>query len=127
MCIRDRFHILPKWGKMRLTEIDSRDVARWLGEKRAEGLAPATVEKIRIIFGRSFELGSRWGVPGSDKNPTRGMHRKPLNNARERFLSTEEAGRLREAVAGSQNPQLQHIVGLLLLTGARVRELLDAR
>lgn len=34
---------------------------------------------------------------------------------------------MREAVAASQNTQLQHIVGLLLLTGARVRELLDAR
>lgn len=125
MCLR--LHIVPKWGKLRLTEIDSRAVAAWLGEKRAEGLAPATVEKIRVIFGRSFELGSRWDIPGSDKNPTRGIPRKPLNNARERFLSAEEAGRLREAVAGSQNPQLQPIVGLLLLTGARVRELLDAR
>lgn len=125
MCIRR--HILPKWGKMRLTEIDTRAVAQWLSDKRAEGLAPATVEKIRVTFGRSFELGSGWSVPGCDKNPTRGIPRKPLNNARERFLSAEEAARLRLAVAQSQNTQLQHIVGLLLLTGARVRELLDAR
>ncbi|WP_372707837.1 tyrosine-type recombinase/integrase, partial [Brevundimonas sp.] len=102
-------------------------VAQWLADKRAEGLAPATVEKIRVIFGRSFELGARWSVPGCDKNPTRGVIRKPLNNARERFLSAEEAARLRVAVAASQNTQLQHIVGLLLLTGARLRELLDAR
>ncbi|WP_395671217.1 tyrosine-type recombinase/integrase [Phenylobacterium sp.] len=122
-----RRHILPKWGKVRLSDIDSRAVAQWLAEKRAEGLAPATVEKIRVIFGRSFELGSRWDVPGSDKNPTRGVPRKPLNNARERFLTADEAARLKKAVAASQNPQLQHIVGLLLLTGARVRELLDAR
>lgn len=125
MCIRR--HILPKWGKIRLTEIDSRSVAQWLSAKRGEGLAPATVEKIRIIFGRSFELGARWDVPGTVKNPTRGIARKPLNNARERFLSAEEAERLRIAVADSQNPQLRHIVGLLLLTGARLRELLDAR
>lgn len=122
-----RRHIIPKWGKVRLTDIESRGVSQWLGEKRAEGLAPATVEKIRVIFGRSFELGARWGVPGADKNPTRGVSRKPLNNARERFLTVEEAVRLREAVAASQNIQLQHIVGLLLLTGARVRELLDAK
>lgn len=122
-----RRHIIPKWGKVRLTDIDSRAVAHWLGEKRAEGLAPATVEKIRVIFGRSFELGARWGIPGTDKNPTRGVSRKPLNNARERFLSAEEAARLRAAVAASQNTQLQYIVGLLLQTGARVRELLDAR
>ncbi|RZJ45882.1 MAG: site-specific integrase [Brevundimonas sp.] len=122
-----RRHIIPKWGKVRLTDIGNRAVGQWLADKRAEGLAPATVEKIRVIFGRSFELGARWGIPGADKNPTRGVSRKPLNNARERFLSAEEAARLREAVAASQNTQLQHIVGLLLLTGARVRELLDAR
>lgn len=122
-----RRHILPKWGRVRLTDIDSRAVAHWLAEKRAEGLAPATVEKIRVIFGRSFVLGLRWNIPGADKNPTRGISRPPLNNARERFLSPEEAARLRVAVAASKNPQLQHIVGLLLLTGARVRELLNAR
>lgn len=122
-----RRHILPKWGRTRLTDINSRSVAQWLSDKQASGLAPATVEKIRVIFGRSFVLGSRWDVPGCDRNPTRGLPRKPLNNARERFLTAEEAARLRLAVAESQNTQLRHIVGLLLLTGARVRELLDAR
>lgn len=122
-----RRHIVPRWGKMRLTEINSRAVAQWLSEKGAEGLAPATVEKLRVVFGRSFELGSRWDVPGCDKNPARGIPRKPLNNARERFLSAAEAARLRIAVAESKNPQLQHIAGLLLLTGARLRELLDAK
>jgi len=50
-----------------------------------------------------------------------------LNNSRERFLTPEETVRLKAAVEASQNPQLQHIVGLLLLTGARLRELLEAR
>lgn len=122
-----RIHVIPKWGKVRVNEIDSRGVSSWLADKRAEGLAPATCEKLRILLGRSFSLGARWGIPGCDKNPTRGVSRKPLNNARERFLTAEEAARLREAVAQSQNTQLQFIVGLLLLTGARVRELLDAK
>ena len=122
-----RRHILPKWGKVRLTDIDTRGVAQWLADKRTEGLAPATVEKLRVILGRSFELGRRWGIPGTEQNPTRGVVRKPLNNARERFLTAEEAGRLKAAVAASQNPQLRPIAGLLLQTGARVRELLDAR
>ncbi len=125
MCMR--VHILPKWGKMRLTDMDSRGVAQWLADKRDAGLAPATVEKLRVIFGRSFTLGLGWNVPGAERNPTRGIPRKPLNNARERFLSAEEAARLRSAVAESKNTQLQHIVGLLLLTGARLRELLDAK
>ncbi|WEK40528.1 MAG: tyrosine-type recombinase/integrase [Candidatus Brevundimonas colombiensis] len=124
MCMR--VHIVPRWGKTRLTDINSRTVAQWLTEKRAKGLSPASVEKLRVLLGRSFVLGSSWDVPGTDKNPTRGLGKR-LNNGRERFLSAEEAARLREAVAASQNPQLQHIVGLLLLTGARLRELLDAR
>jgi integrase len=125
MCMR--VHILPKWGRTRVSDIDSRAVAQWLADKKAAGLAPASVEKLRVIFGRSFVLGAGWNVPGTDKNPTPGIPRKPLNNARERFLSAQEAARLRAAVAESRNTQLQHIVGLLLLTGARMRELLDAQ
>ena len=124
-CMRN--HLLPHFGKMRLTEITPRGVSQFLAAKLAAGLSPATVERMRVLLGRSYVLGQRWDIPGTDKNPTRGIARKPLNNARERFLSAEEAARLREAVAASQNTQLQHIVGLLLLTGARVRELLDAR
>ena len=122
-----RRHIIPKWGKVRLTDIDSRAIAQWLADKLAEGLAPATVEKIRAILSRSFELGGRWGIPGAEKNPVRGVAKQRFENARQRFLSRDEGVRLRDAVAQSQNPQLGPIVGLLLLTGARLRELLDAR
>lgn len=122
-----RRHILPKWGKTRITDIDSRSVTQWLADKRAEGLKPATVEKIRVIMGRSFELGQRWGIAGCTTNPTRGVPRKPLNNSRQRYLTVEEAVRLREAAATSRNTQLGPIIDLLLYTGARVRELLDAR
>lgn len=122
-----RVHIVPKWGKVRVTDITRQGVAQWLADKRASGLSPASVEKLRVLLGRSFELAAQDDVPGCHKNPTRGLPRKPLNNARDRFLTAEEAARLKVAVAASKNPQLQHIVGLLLLTGARMRELLDAR
>lgn len=122
-----RVHIIPKWGKTRLTDMNSRSMAQWLSEKRASGLAPASVEKLRVIIGRSFALGADWDIPGTDRNPARGIFRPPLNNSRERFLTPEETMRLKAAVAASQNPQLQHVVGLLLLTGARLRELLDAK
>ncbi|WP_257540719.1 site-specific integrase [Sphingobium sp. CFD-1] len=122
-----RRHIIPRWGKAKLTSIKQQDVAKWLAEKGQEGLAPATVEKIRMIFGRSFELAKQWGIPGGDKNPVRGIPRKPFQNARERFLNAAEVKRLMSAAEASMNPQLKHIVGLLLLTGARVSELLQAQ
>ncbi len=66
-----RVHIRPKWGKKRLDEITTPDVAKWLAELRQSGKAPATVEKIRIVFNRSFELALRWQTPGVKFNPVR--------------------------------------------------------
>lgn len=122
-----RVHIRPKWGKKRLDEITTPDVAKWLGELRQSGKAMATVEKIRIVFNRSFELALRWQTPGVKFNPVRGIPRPRMNNARDRFLSSDDAARLLKATESSLNPQLRNIVGLLLLTGARKRELLDAK
>jgi integrase len=122
-----RNHIVPRWGMTRLTDIDSRAVAQWLADKREEGLAPATVLKIKMIFSRSFELGRKWDVVGSDRNPVRSVEAKPVNNARERYVTAEEAARLIKAAEASRNPQLASIINLLLLTGMRVSELLSAR
>lgn len=122
-----RVHLRPKWGKMHLDEITTQAVAKWLAEKRDAGLAPATVEKIRIVFNRSFELALKWGTAGVKVNPVRGIPRPKFSNARERFLSSKEAEKLLAAVAASPNPQLRNIVGLLLYTGARKNELLQAQ
>lgn len=121
-----RNHILPRWGRVRLDEISQQEVAKWLASKADEGLAPATVEKIRVVFGKSFELGREWNIAGTDKNPVRGVRRPRFDNKRERFLTPAEAERLLDAAAQSPNPQLKPIVHLLLLTGARVSELLHA-
>jgi integrase len=121
-----RNHIVPRWGKLLMSEITQPDVAKWLAEKSKEGLAPATVEKIRVIMGKSFQLAIEWNVPGVTRNPTHGIKRPPINNARDRYLTASEAHLLKLAVATSRNTQLKYIVGLLLLTGARVSELLNA-
>ena len=121
-----RRHILPRWGRYRMADITKADVAQWLADKTAEGLALATVEKIRVILGRSFSLAMEWDVPGVTRNPTIGIRRPPINNARNRYLNAAEVKRLQRSVAESRNTQLKYIVGLLLLTGARVSELLKA-
>lgn len=122
-----RVHVLPRWGKLRLDEIKTQDIAKWLGDKLASGLAPATVEKIRVVFSRSFELGKRWNTPGCQINPVQAVPRRRFNNARERYLTAKEAESLFRALDRSDNPQLKSIVALLLLTGARKSELLNAQ
>lgn len=120
-------HLLPRWGKLRLDQITQQDIAKWLAEKLASGLAPATIEKIRVTFNRSFELAAKWGIPGGQINPVKHVPRRRFNNARERYLTADQAKRLHQAVEASTNPQLKFIVGLLLLTGARKSELLHAQ
>ena len=67
-----------------------------------------------------FKQGKRSCIAGCDTNPVRSVARRQFSNARERYLSAAEASRLRVAVDASVNPQLKHIVWLLLLTDARV-------
>ncbi len=122
-----RVHIKPRWGSKRLDEIKTPDVAKWLAELREGGLAPATVEKIRITFNRSFELAIKWQTPGVKHNPVRGIPRPKFNNARDRYLTSDQAAALLAACRASINPRLADIVGLLLLTGARKSELLQAK
>ena len=122
-----RLHILPRWGKLRLDEIRTQDVSKWLADKVSTGLAPSTVERIRVTMNRSFELGNKWGIPGAEVNPIKNASRLRFNNARNRFLSPQEAARLHKAAAASDNPQLAAIVAILATTGARKMELLKAK
>lgn len=122
-----RIHIVPQWGKKRIDEITTPEIAQWFADKLDSGLSPSTIEKIRVTMNRSFELAGKWNLPGGNYNPVRHVPRRKFNNARDRYLTAEEAARLRKAVDRSTNPMLRYIVGLLLLTGARKGELLKAK
>ncbi|WP_296720975.1 site-specific integrase [Erythrobacter sp.] len=118
-------HLVPRWGKHRLDEIKPQDISKWLGQKR-ETLAPATVEKLRVTLGRTFELARQWNLPGAEINPVRSVPRFQFDNARDHYLTATEVERLLYHADRSLNPRLGAIVRLLLLTGARKSELLTA-
>ena len=122
-----RKHLLPRFGRMRLDELTSQQISKFLAEKLEEGFAPATVEKIRVVLGKSYALAQEWDLPGVDRNPVRSVKRPVFDNQRTRALSAPEVDRLLKAAAKSPNPQLKPIVHLLLLTGARLSELLHAK
>jgi integrase len=122
-----RNHILPKFGKLRLDELQQDDVAVWLKAKLDEDRAMASVNFLHIILGCMYKLAKQWKIPGAEINPMTGIPHFQANNARERYLTAAEAERLRIAVEASENKQLKYIVSLLLLTGARKTELFQAR
>jgi integrase len=121
-----RKYLIPKFGKLRIDEITPQSIEKYLAELR-QTLAPATVDKVRVMMNRSYVLAAKWNIPGSARNPVAAVSRPRYDNRRERFLTSDEATRLLEACSASSSPILRPIVHLLVLTGARRGELLNAR
>ena len=120
-------HLLPRFTKKYLDEISRADITKLLNERVAEGAKPGTVNRSLIMMRYIFNLAVRWEVPGIKANPTKGVPLIEENNKKERYLSTQEAQRLYAAVCSSDNTMLQYIVPMLILTGSRKREVLDAK
>lgn len=121
-----RNHVLPMLGKLYLDEIKRQHLVEVFSQHR-ETHKPASTNRVIILCRYIFNLALKWEVEGITRNPTAGVTLYPLNNQRERYLKDDEALRLFEALEASPNPQLPFIIAMLLLTGARRREVLDAR
>ncbi|WP_232300466.1 site-specific integrase [Desulfonatronovibrio magnus] len=66
-------------------------------------------------------------MQGISKNPCDGIKKFEENNVQERYLTPEELERLCVAIRESENPLLEPIILMLILTGARKSEILNAR
>jgi len=122
-----RNHVLPKLGGKYLDDITKQDIIALHHGRRADGAAPGSANRLLIIMRYIFNLAVRWETPGVTANPTKDVALLEENNKMERFLSPDEAQRLYAAVCTSDNKMLQFIVPMLVLTGARKREVLDAK
>jgi integrase len=120
-------HLLPRFGKQHLDEITRQDIQKMHHDRRAAGAAPGSANRLLILTRYAFNLALRWEVPGLKSNPCKGVPLMEENNKKERYLSTEEAKRLYESVCRSENQMLRYVVPMLILTGARKREVLDAK
>ncbi|HQT03355.1 MAG TPA: tyrosine-type recombinase/integrase [Thiotrichales bacterium] len=119
-------HILPAFGDKHMDELTKRDVIAFIGRYRATHAA-ASVNRILILLRYIFNCATRWDTVGVKSNPTTGIPLLEENNKNERYLSQDEAKRLFEAVQRSDNKMMQYIIPMLILTGTRKREVLDAK
>lgn len=120
-------HILPRFGALHLDQITSTMISEAHQAMRREEYALAMANKLPILFKIMFNLAKKMRVQGVSSNPANEVTLFQANNAKERYLSSEETARLHEALAQSENTQLKHIVALMLMFGCRKRELLDAK
>jgi len=122
-----KLHLLPRFGSLHLDAITREQIQKMHTDHVASGAAAASANRLLTLMRYIFNLALRWDVPGLKTNPSAHVPMMQLNNQRERYLSKEETKRLYDAVCTSQNTMLRFIVPMLILTGARKREVLDAR
>ena len=123
---RIRNLLLPYFGAMRMSDIEKRDVVQLINDQ-LPSYKPGSINRVIILLRYMFNLAIKWEVEGVSRNPTAGIPLLKEDNHVERFLSSEEAKALLIAIKNSKNPMLQHIISMLILTGARKREVLDAK
>jgi integrase len=80
--------------------------------------------RVGEILRKMFNLAIRWRIRAD--NPAAGFARN-AEAPRDRYLSTEEIGRLCAALDANPNQRAADAVRLILLTGARRGEVLGAR
>jgi site-specific recombinase XerD len=116
-----RMKALLGWlGSRAADSITPQDIERWLMVQAEEhDWKPATANRFKALLSLTFRLGMENGKTTS--NPARLVRRRREDNARIRFLSTEEEQRLR-AVIEKEFPQHLAELDVALNSGLRSSE-----
>lgn len=116
-----RVHILPRLGKVRVADVRHPQVAAL--HRAVTTTAPVAANRCVALLSKMFTLAVREGW--RPDNPAKGVERNS-EERRERFLSPAEIARLAAALAEHPERVSANAVRLLLLTGARRGEALQA-
>lgn len=116
--------ILPALGRCRVRDLARVDVAKLHHARRA---TPREANHALAVLSKMMNLAEKWGERADGSNPCRHVERY-RERKRERFLSEAELARLGEALAtAGESPYVIAAVRLLILTGARLSEILTLR
>lgn len=122
-----RHHILPALGERAMGRLSAPDIAPLVAAMRRRGYAPGSINRVLVLLRHGYSLAMRWRIDGITTNPARELKNLKEDNRLERYLTAAQTEHLLRAVRHSPNPLLGPIVAFLLFTGARKREVLDAR
>ncbi|MDY0185770.1 MAG: tyrosine-type recombinase/integrase [Desulfuromonadaceae bacterium] len=122
-----RVHILPLFGHLRMNRISRSDIVSFHHQLLEKGYAPGTCNRMLVLLKFIYNCAIRWDVLPAKCNPCQGVEPFEDNGARERYLSQEEVQKLFAELDTNPNVQVGQVIRLLLYTGARKREILDAK
>lgn len=116
-------YLLPYFGSMKVTAINRRDVHHFHSSLHKKKF---TANRCIQTLSKMMNLCEEWEYRPENSNPCKRL-KKYKEEARERFLSLEEIGRLQQALDISStkgaSPYFVALIKLLLLTGARLSEI----
>lgn len=122
-----RHHLLPPFGEFRMNRITRSDVVAMHHAAKEKGYAAGTCNRMLVLMKFIYNCAIRWDILAPKGNPCVGVEPFEDNGARERYLTQVEVGRLFDELETNANVQVAQVIRLLLFTGARKREVLDAR
>lgn len=122
-----RNHLIPQLGNMEMGSIKPPDIAVFVERMKSEGYASGTCNRALVLLRYGFALAIRWKLSGIDSNPVKEIKNIKDDNKIERYLTEVQTRELLHAIRQSSSEMLQYIVLFLIYTGARKREVLDAR
>lgn len=120
--------INPALGRHRISDLLRADVANFHHGLRDR---PYQANRALGVLCKMMNLAEEWGLRPDASNPCLHVKKYP-EKKRERFLSAQELQRLGSVLADAQaknteNPFTLAAIGLLILTGARLGEILTLR
>ena len=119
-----RGRILPAFGTTRIESLSRRDVAKL---HASMATTPYLANRVLALVAHMYTIAEKWGAVPDGYNPTRHID-KYKEKPRERFLSPQELTQLGETLATAkaegENPYVIAALRLLILTGARLNEIL---
>lgn len=122
-----RNHILPTLGDQLMEVITPPDIARLVEALKRKHYAAGSINRVLVLLRYGYALALRWRVQGIDNNPAKEIKNIKEDNRIENYLDASQAKKIIAAVKQSSNKMLAPIVAFLIYTGARKREVLDAK
>ncbi len=117
--LRINKELVPRFGRMQLTAITSRDVQQFHVAVRASH-APATANRYLSLVARMLQVAVEREY--IERNPARSVHKFREDNARNRYLSNQEIAKFLEALDSVGNRSMANAFKFLLFTGLRKGE-----
>ncbi len=112
-----RVHVLPTFGDWPIGEIEPIDVRRLFAQRQATGMAPKTLQKVRLVLRQVFETARESGAIKA--NPCAGIRLPRAQQKEPVFLNADQV----ELLAQTIKPPFGVLVRLAALTGMRSSEL----